>query len=373
MVKGLAPMPEMSEPRRLEVQTLWEWTGHLTLLLSLVTLATGCQQDNDGLPPVQIQGRFLSYAADDDIVVCGGTVPLTEAWMENVAVYLGIDPNRILPTTYYFTDPSLVDEMCSSIVSGCTDRDRDGIDIFSTLPLHEHELVHAIHLSAWPNRQPLLHEGLASVFVQDTPPGYYSFTTNEIDMAIEAEASLAEKSVYSVGHYLVYGMLTRYGSSAFEEFWYATSHPTTAADFRAAFQNAFGESLDEMVAYVGTGPICPIPICAGEPLAWEQGTWTTESPTSCADDAVVGISSKLIRNDLVEITEPGSYDVSVSQSTAAGQGAIVTSCQTSCAQRTIFQGESYPMDLEPGLYRVTTIEEHPDEPGGIRVEIRPSN
>jgi hypothetical protein len=347
-----------------------------TLLSSLVTCAGGCQRDDDGLPPVQVQGRFLSYAADDEIVICDGTVPLTEAWMEAVALYLGMDPDQILPTTYYFVDSSLLEEMCSPNAGGCIDRADGRFYIFSTGPIDEHELVHAVDYSAWPRRQPLLHEGLASAFEQDTPPLYYSFTPDEIDIAIEAESS-ADISVYSVGHYLVYWMLTRYGPEAFERFWYATSRPTTAADFRATFHDSFGESLDEMLAYVDVygGPICPIPICVGDPLAWEEGTWRTESPRSCADDAVVGFTSeshsRLTRNDLVEITEPGNYDVSVSGSTAAGQGTFVTSCQTSCEQWQIPSGESYPIDLAPGLYRVTTVSGL-DDPG-ISVEIRPSN
>jgi hypothetical protein len=346
-----------------------------SLLSSLVTCATGCQHDDDGLPQVQVQGRFLSYAADDDSVVCDGTVPLTEAWMEAVALYLGMDPDQLLPTTYYLVDSSLVEEMCPSGAGGCIDRTDGHIDVFSSRPMDEHELLHAIQSSTWPARQPLLQEGLASAFVQDTPPNYYSFTPDEIDLAIEAESSLEDRSVYSVGHYLVYWMLTRYGPEAFEQFWYATSRPTAAADFRAAFQDSFGESLDEMLADVQELPICAIPICAGEPLAWEQGAWTTESPRSCADGAVVGFSgesySDLVRNELVEITEAGSYDISVSESTAVGQGTVVMSCQNGCDQWIIFEGESYLIDLAPGLYRVTTVSDL-EEPG-IRVEFRPSN
>jgi hypothetical protein len=351
-----------------------------TILLSTLAICVAsCQHDDgdDGLPPVQAQGRFLSYAADDDIVVCDGTVPLTEAWMEAVALYLGTDPDQILPTTYYFVDSPLLEEMCSYSFGGCIDREDGHFDIFSTRSIDEHELVHAIQASAWPRRQPLLQEGLASALVQDTPPNYYSFTPDEIDIAIEAESALEERSVYAVGHYLVYWMLTRYGPEAFEQFWYATSRPTTAADFRATFQDSFGESLDEMLADVDIygGPICAIPICVGEPLAWEQGRWRTESPTSCADGAVVGFTgesySRLVRNELVEITDAGSYDVSASESTLPGQGTFVTSCQASCDQWQIPAGKSYPIDLAPGLYRVTTVSDL-EEPG-VRVEIRPSN
>jgi hypothetical protein len=345
------------------------------LLSSLVTCATGCQHDDDGFPSVQDQGRFLSYAADDDVVVCDGTVPLTEAWMEAVALYLGMDPEQILPTTYYFVDSPLLEKMCSYSAGGCFDRVDGHFNIFSTRPIDEHELVHAIHFSAWPRRLPLLREGLASAFEQDTPPLVYSFTPDEIDDAIEAESASANHSVYLIGHYLVYFMLTRYGPEAFEQFWYATSQPTTAADFRATFQDSFGESLDEMLADLQATPMCAIPICVGEPLAWEQGMWTTESPRSCTDGAVVGFTGEshddLVRNELVEITQAGTYDISVSESTVVRQGAMVMSCQTSCDQWIIYDGESYPIDLAPGLYRVTTVS-NLDEPG-ISVEIRPSN
>lgn len=349
-------------------------TLRTSLLVSLVTSAAGCQSDEGRLPPVQVQGRFLSYAADEDIVICDGTVPLTEAWMEAVALYLGMEPDQILPTTYYFVDSSLLDEACSSNAGGCTHPEDRHISVFSTQPVHEHELVHAIDYSIWPRRQPLLHEGLASAFEQDVVPFHYSFTPDEIDVAIEAKRGSAD--VYAVGHYLVYWMLTRYDRHAFEQFWYATSLPTTAADFRATFQDVYGESLDEMLAEVEIqGPICPIPICVGEPLAWEQGTWRTESPRSCSDSAVVGFigesHSQLTRNELVEITEAGTFDVSASESTNVGQGATIMSCQTSCAQWTIPAGKSYPIDFPPGVYRVTTVGD-PDDPS-IRVEIHPSH
>jgi hypothetical protein len=349
-----------------------------SLLMSLVISAIGCQDGDEeiSLPPVQVQGRFLSYAADDDIVVCDSTVPLTETWMEAVALYLGMDPGQLLPTTYYFVDSSLLDEMCSWSAGGCTDRQDGHINIFSTHPVLDHELVHAIQASAWPRRQPLLQEGLAAALEQQRPPLYDSFTSDEIDTAIEAERASIQRSVYSIGPYLVYFMLSRYGPDAFRQFWYTTSRPTTAADFRAAFQVNFGESLDEMLVDVQATPYCAIPICVGEPLAWKQDVWRTESPHSCADGAVVGYigenDSDLIRNDLVEITVAGSYDVSVSDSSVNGAGVYFMSCQDGCYQWLIWAGESYPLDLEVGLYRVTSGTSDPDRPG-ITVEIRPSN
>src|SRR5689334_7326586 len=93
-----------------------------SLLVSLLTSAIACQRDDDPLPPVQVEGRFLSYAADEDIVVCDGTVEYAEAWMEALALYLGMDPDAILPTTYYFVDPPLLDEVCGWNWGGCTHR-----------------------------------------------------------------------------------------------------------------------------------------------------------------------------------------------------------------------------------------------------------
>jgi hypothetical protein len=296
--------------------------------------------------------------------------------MEAVAVYLGMDPDQILPTTYYLVDPSLLDEVCFSGANGCAHENDGRIDVFSKAPVNEHELVHAIQSSVWPRRQPLLQEGLASAFVQDTPPAdyYFTYTPMEIDIAIEAERASKERSVYSVGHYLVYWMLTRYGPEAFAQFWYATSRPTTATEFRATFQSIFGESVDEMLADTPAN-VCAIAICVGKPLPWKQGTWTTESPRSCADGAVVGYISEsysdLVRNELVEITEAGTYDVSVSEYPKLGQGAMFMSCQNGCDQWMIDAGKSWALDLAPGLYRVTTFGD-PDDPG-VRVEVRPSN
>jgi hypothetical protein len=353
-------------------------TSRLSLVISVISVI-GCSNDDDGLlPPVQVQGRFLSYAADDEFVVCGGTVPMTEAWMEAVALRLGVDLDLILPTTYYFVDQSLLGEMCPPQTAGCASQEGGHIEIFSTKPIEQHELIHAIQFSAWPSSAILLQEGLAQAFEQDTPPLYLpSFTPDMIDAAIEAESAYEnDGAVYTVGHYLVYWMLTRYDAEAFEQFWRTTSRPTSAAKFRADFEQIFGESLDQMLADVEGSPLCAISACAGVPVAWVEGTWTTESPKSCGDKSVVGIVGGLYhevrRDDLLEITAAGSYDLSVSASANVGQGAIVMSCQDGCAQYLVRAGESYPVDLSPGLYRVTTVSSGADDPG-IRVDIQPSN
>lgn len=305
------------------------------LLGSVLAVAAGCVPDWEDafLPPVQVQGRFLSYAVDDGVVVCGSTVPAAEAWMEAVAQRLGINPEEILPTVYYSVDSAVVEEICGSGRAGCARMDHDTINAYGAWPVvFYHELVHAIHMSAWPRRSPLLQEGLASTLDEHALPEYLPpYPAAAIDAAIEA-TSARDKFARTVGHSLVYFMLTQYGPEAFREFWYATTVPTSAAAFRTTFEEVFGEPLEAMIASTEGMPRCGIPTCVGDPVPWEQGVWTTKSPSSCNEDGVVGFVSEdnynLARHDLMEITVAGTYDIDVLESDSSiRQGATFISCQ----------------------------------------------
>jgi hypothetical protein len=339
--------------------------------VSLVA-AGGCQETD--LPPVQVQGQFIAYAAAEEYEVCGGTVTYAEAWTTGVALRLGIDPNDLLQMTYYFVGPEVIADQCSG--SACARRDDGKISIFSENPLLRHELVHGIHLSAWPRRQPILYEGLASTFGdEDTAALFHSYSTAEIDAAIESASAVEGDNVYGVGAYLVYWMLRRHGVDLFQDFWFASSQPSTAAQFRAAFEDVFGESLDEMIADVAEEPHCAIAMCVGEPLPWQDGTWSTRSPDGCGD-GVYGIRGDkfydLRRDDIVEIIDVVDYEISVSGSNPA-QGALLIPCDSEpCGGWSVRAGETQAIALTPGRYRVTTVQKAPDD-DGVTVEIRSLN
>ena len=350
--------------------------------------AMACQAEPSPpeLPPAQIQGDFFAYAADAEYEVCPGTVVFIEGWMEAVAVKLGMDPTKILPTTYYLVEESVLSELCSEHPSGgftsCARRQGDRIEIFSNELLLRHELVHALHLSVWPRRQPILHEGLAIAFDDTDLLEIYQPPYAALDGAIEAKTALDDEAVYGFGAFLIYWIVRRHGPESLSRFWNATSRPTSAADFRVAFEQELGESLDAMLADVGTRG-CIVPTCAAdEARPWIDDRWTTTSPQGCEDDSVLGIVGggrhTVARQELVEIAQAGVYEISISKPADLGHDVhtVLDPCDlpenpSVCPNQLIVesdQPEQY--QLEAGTYRVATFQFEAGEPS-YEVEIRP--
>ncbi len=356
-------------------------SSHAVIPLALAASTLACQSPTE-LPPVQVEGSFVSYAADEQYEICPGTVAHAEEWMEAVAGRLGIDPAELLPTTYYFVDPSVLEEQCPrsshGAVAGCTRREGDRILVFSRQPLHRHELVHALHLSAWPRRQPILHEGLAHAYDDTFPDMTFAPPSEAIDAAIEAESAIGDNSVELIGAYLIYWIVQRHGADGLSRLWQATSRPSSAADFRAAFEQELGETLDTMLAVLGDESGSQFVTCVGEVLPWTDGRWTVSSPRGCEDGAVGIIGEdrhSVSRYDLVEIGEAGYYELAAYGELGQAIVASVTPCGDVWPDN-----QSLPVDAEqptqyyltPGVHRVETVQSGPDQPT-FTVEIRPVN
>jgi hypothetical protein len=159
----------------------------------------------------------------------------------------------------------------------------------------------------------------------------------------------------------MYWIMQRHGSEALHDFWVSTTQPTTAENFRTAFEEGFGESLDQMLADVEGQKACQIITCVGAPKPWSGAAWTTTSPRGCEDDRVVGIidgdNYDLVRYDLVEIVESGIYEISVSDG-----ATFLAECGLGCSiNHEIGTTGTLAYPLTMGLYRVATIGVPPEQ------------
>lgn len=342
--------------------------------IALLLAATGllaCQGED--LPPLQVEGEILSYASDEP--VCDETVEYGEQWMVAVAERLGIAPDELLHTTYYRLETESVQDRCGQAASGCYRVEEGDARIYDDSMLDKHELVHAIHRSAWPRRRPLLMEGLAEVFADDLLERVPDPNMLDIDLDAEIEAEHPDFDTYAAGTWIVYWTVQRHGIDAFREFWYADDPEGGADEFRALFEQHFGESLDAMLAAVAGQPACAMLTCMETLVPWEGEVWTVVSPTSCDDGLAIGDAESvgLERNVLVDIPAAGTYAVTVSSS-QLNQGAIILPCAGPCPtpanHGTYFAGTTRDIVLQPGLHRVTTYKVEANDPG-VSVEIRP--
>ncbi len=346
----------------------------------MVRLASSCAAvlllacQGDDLPPVQARGEFLSYADDDD--VCDGTVEYGERWMLAVAARLGISPEEILPTTYYRLSLADAAEQCGG-GQGCARVVDSEIRIFAPTILNKHELVHAVHLSAWPRRRALLTEGLAMLFDDQYRVQFEWFEEFDLDTLNEQEDS--EIETYLAGAWIVYWIVERHGIDAFRDFWYADTKEGNAEEFRALFEQHFGESLDTMLADVAGQAACTSMTCVEDVVEWQDGVWATESPTGCDDGLTIGSEATadflVQRTVLIDVPETGTYTVSVSESELGNRQAVtINPCGAPCEQAmpspNVYAGGSADFMWEAGLYRVATFKIDAEDPG-VRVEIRP--
>jgi hypothetical protein len=338
-----------------------------------VALLLGCQP-TDNLPPVQVEGQILSYAANEE--VCETTVEYGELWLTSVAARLGISPEEILPTAYYWLNPEDVVEQCPTLGRNCA-REVDGeIRIFTSDVLNKHELVHAVHLSAWPRRRPLLTEGLAMILADDDPSPFVGIEVPGIDIDVDEQLEMdhAELETYMMGSWIVYWIVQRHGIDAFRAFWYADTKGGSAEEFRALFEQHFGESLDAMLAEVAGQPTCPLLTCVGDVIDWQGDLWTTQSPEDCGDGLTRGTpDGELFRTVLMEVPEAGTYTVSISESDRF-EGAWIHPCSGPCptvaSHGSFFAGWTDDVEWQAGLYRVTTFKMDATDLG-VRVEVRP--
>jgi hypothetical protein len=271
-----------------------------------------CQQPEAELPPIQFEGDFIAYAAPEYLEVCPGTLDFAETWTSAVAVRLGIDPSDLLPTTYYFVDASGVAEQCPDQAVACIRAEGDGLAIYTSDPVSRHELVHAIHLSAWPRRPPLLQEGLAVAFDDSLPLDSPAPSSTALNQALAADES--GPSVALTGAWLVRWIIERHGVDVFVDLWAAAPNPADEVGFRTEFEQQTGESLSSLVSEVGGATASRFVTCVEEVRPWDGEVWTTTSPDGCESGVVgfVGLDQvDLSRTEIVEITEPGDYEVQV--------------------------------------------------------------
>jgi hypothetical protein len=352
-----------------------------TLVVALACSA--CQADDSFV--VQHRGEIITYATtDDEIEVCEGNLIYAERWMKAVADQLGIAPNAILPTTYHLVPPDEVDRYCASS-GGCANIVDDHIEIYTSQVTHGHELVHAIQFSAWPRQRALLREGLAEVYSDYGQVALFwnPISSDHFDELIELDsaAGLGSNEIYFVGAYIVYWVIARHGTAKLEEFWRtnAASGSLDATEFRATFEQHFGESLEDMIADAQLkGPAaCIIPTCVDDLVEWQGDRWTFDSPQECGGTVrgkIDGDEVDLEQSVLVEITTPGPYVVSVVGVDPDVPGVTIAPCRVWCGGDdwlSVGAGESDVFDLQAGRYRVWTYKIAADDPG-VTVEIRPA-
>ncbi len=275
-----------------------------------------------GSEVVEIQlGKLVEIHNESGEDLCPATASHTDAFLEDIFFTLGEEPPTRRFVEYRWGGPSY---------SGLAWKAGSTVTIEAGIPLHEHELVHAVHLEAWPRGPAFLHEGLAellgnSFLHQDAGPSRP--TGADLDEVLEGRA---ESLNYGTAWLVVSQIVLEHGLPGLREFWFSLQDSSSMSDVRAAYEESFGGSLDDLTQpfemVIDGRPsefirgVCWVVPCTGEPLPWEDGRVVAHSVTGCDEEAAVSAAPAvgrlfpwrdyLVRGDAPTVgpaTVPGVY------------------------------------------------------------------
>jgi hypothetical protein len=133
--------------------------GMFVLFALGASSSAGCRDDPDR-PPIIWEGEHIRFGTDADTEICAGTLPYLDGVTGHLAEVLQQPGVKV---DYYWL-PDGVGEFCDDMddLRGCVASEAE---VFSTLAVHQHELVHALR---YPQRLYLpLEEGLAEAYGDD--------------------------------------------------------------------------------------------------------------------------------------------------------------------------------------------------------------
>lgn len=335
--------------------------GRLAVESGLTALLGGCAPEEElPLPPVVWEGHSVRVRMDDpDIEVCGGSFEALDRHAELVREALLLEGDGVVE--YSIGDQDFVDEACNLDMPAPCTKSTTG-NVFTSSPMHEHELVHAVRLldPELTFRSSPFEEGLATMFGGDrfndgNPPLDPSILLNEEQLEGALEYHHAGQTMTL--------LLTRHGINAFRNF--DTLASTT--DKGDAFLEAFGETKEEFVAAVDDAHHCeqtqwlaPLLECDGEPTTADPttGALVLSGNLSCGSPDVYGPRSGRMwtsRHFLLERrTTSLTYEFDIPEDATLE----VVSCEGGCPERFVYIGTREQLGsvqhgvpaLEPGEY-----------------------
>jgi hypothetical protein len=232
----------------------------------------GCGEDL----PVVAQGRYVEIATDRDDPVCAGTVAHLDRFIEEVFDVLGeTPPDRVFVRIEW---PAHHDWAAFARLEG------DRVLIRSPFLVDEHELVHAVHLQAWPRSARFLHEGLA-VLIQPhrpyQPVGVSHFSRSGLDELLGAKTLAPGR--YAAAWFIVAQIVHDHGFEGLRELWHRIPANASTQQVRDAYLELHGRPIDELIEPTGR-MLCSYTVCAGEPHGWGEDRWVGSAPVGCEDD-----------------------------------------------------------------------------------------
>lgn len=253
------------------------------LLLSLTLVAVGC---SPGFPKnVVYEGEYLRYASTVDTEICEGTFRIQEDYVRALADALAVDLGG--PINYALIDPAEIEHYCDTGGTGCY---YDG-KVYSVLPVHYHELAHAVAFAGGYVGPRAFQEGFAEAF-SDGLDGQ-TFTRRDVEELLNSWTTDGS-SYYSMALFVRF-LIERHSLEQLLDFLKATEFHESYAAFAPMFAESFDESLNSALADFVDYPSCSswtnriaVRECDVAPEPWDGEQWGTKVELDCSHDDVLG-------------------------------------------------------------------------------------
>ena len=333
-----------------------------------LALALACTPE---VPEVTWEGEYLHVAQSASGRVCGGSYAYQDLFVERLAELLGVTLDE--PIRLTLVEPEEIEAYCfKDGLLGCYNDDK----AYSVIPVHTHELAHAVADRAGWDGPRAFEEGFAEVF------GFNSDTDVErlpIRGVIE-DFVVGRDHYYTVALFVRF-LVERYGLDRFGDFMLATDNDDEFSLIEVSFKTHFGESIDAAFAAFDAYPTCSawanqaaIVECGMEPLPWGPDGIEATVSLDCDDEGTIGPfggdSGHMSTARTLEITEVGVYHIAVTSTSSTLSWVRLSRCG-SCLEdfdKSIARGNGAIIGLSPGLYFANFFAEV-DEPMEITLHL----
>lgn len=321
--------------------------------ISCTAALIGCGEHAD--LPVVASGRYVEIVSDRGEPICAGTAAHFDRFVESAFAVIGETPPERAFIRYEW-----LAELDRDDSGGYTSRVDDGFVIRAeNLSVAEHELVHAVHLAAWPGAPRFLYEGLAVLLdgrrVADglDQPHRLPYVGGPwpADVSIDEVigASGAKFEHYYEAWFLVGQIILDHGVAGLRELWHATEPNASAQEVRAAYQALFDRRIDDLLepwfseTELGAGFIerrtCELSLCVGDVQTWDGDVWSAFGPVGCEDDpdAVGPLEYAPLFQETTSVARewvmdlPGHAWLRDEEATSSNVAALSVPCWLQCA------------------------------------------
>ena len=323
----------------------------------VLALATGCSEE---LPPVRWTGASLVYHADPSDTVCGGSFSLQDAYVRQLSDLLQVELDR--PIAFSLLGSGALEGFCDSDTAiGCEVES----DVYSTDPVHFHELAHAVARRGGVRGTEAFREGFAEALSNGLEPGQPRIPIEPV----LRDFAYMDEDYYTAGLFLRF-IVERHGFENVGEFLRRTSRDDSFDVVAREFLEVLGEPLTTAMADFDEYPSCPawsnrlaIVECGLAPSPWQGTSWKAESAVNCSDEDVLGPlvdgTSLVWTTRSLIVDTPGEF-IARTEGTVEGDATVRLTRCASCwdaLDLTVLPGRQKQVALPAGRYYVTFIKE----------------